>query len=840
MSELFASVHILDVPYHADRAYDYFVPPELRPHITVGTLVCVPYGNANRKVPAVVTNLSDTCAFENVKPILSCLTSGAALNEEMMALCDFLKEHTLCTIGDAVRAAVPAAAISKTAVYYSAIPAENAAEKLSRLGDKAAFVYSFIAARDKVSQARLRTEFGPECAELAASLHKHGLISAQTEIKENRTEKKRRFFSLSDGLTNADALENALAKMRSPAQASILRTLSQNGEMSEEDLVAVTGTSRVQISSLLKKGQIVERTEDTFRDPFAEKILPSDVGDSPLSEEQSAAYDTLRSLYESGEAKAALLHGVTGSGKTRVILSMIDRVLEDRRGVIILVPEISLTPQMVGIFLARYGERVAVIHSSLSAGERYDAWRRIRDGLADVVIGTRSAIFAPLSSVGLIVIDEEQEHTYKSDANPKYLAHDVARFRCAHHKALMLLASATPSVNSYYKAKSGKYSLIEMKQRYGRATLPHVIVTDMRGEAGGGTLSPLGHVLKDRLTETVAADKQAIVFLNRRGYNSFISCRKCGEALKCPNCSVSLTYHVFRALGSGETEEDYGKTRAERGTLSCHYCGYRTRVPEKCPSCQSEHFHFRGYGTQMLEAEMTKLDPAPRVIRMDMDTTQSKFSHEELLSQFRRGEADVLLGTQMVTKGHDFPDVTLVGVINADSSMYLDDYRASERTFAMLTQVIGRAGRADAPGVAVVQTFNPSSDIITLASNQDYGEFYRREIRLRQALVFPPFCDIAVITLASRDEALLSGATVRLREWVRDAVAGPYADLKLIVFGPFEAPVYKIQGVCRNRLVIKCRLNRRSREMLAHILTDFGKNAGKRLSISVDLNPNTL
>ena len=840
MSELFASVHILDVPYHADRAYDYFVPPELRPHITVGTLVCVPYGNANRKVPAVVTNLSDTCAFENVKPILSCLTSGAALNEEMMALCAFLKEHTLCTIGDAVRAAVPAAAISKTAVYYSAIPVENAAEKLSRLGDKAAFVYSFIAARDKVSQARLRTEFGPECAELAVSLHKHGLISAQTEIKEKRTEKKRRFFSLSDGLTNADALENALAKMRSPAQASILRTLSQNGEMSEEDLVAVTGTSRVQISSLLKKGQIVERTEDTFRDPFAEKILPSDVGDSPLSEEQSAAYDTLRSLYESGEAKAALLHGVTGSGKTRVILSMIDRVLEDRRGVIILVPEISLTPQMVGIFLARYGERVAVIHSSLSAGERYDAWRRIRDGLADVVIGTRSAIFAPLSSVGLIVIDEEQEHTYKSDANPKYLAHDVARFRCAHHKALMLLASATPSVNSYYKAKSGKYSLIEMKQRYGRATLPHVIVTDMRGEAGGGTLSPLGHVLKDRLTETVAADKQAIVFLNRRGYNSFISCRKCGEALKCPNCSVSLTYHVFRALGSGETEEDYGKTRAERGTLSCHYCGYRTRVPEKCPSCQSEHFHFRGYGTQMLEAEMAKLDPAPRVIRMDMDTTQSKFSHEELLSQFRRGEADVLLGTQMVTKGHDFPDVTLVGVINADSSMYLDDYRASERTFAMLTQVIGRAGRADAPGVAVVQTFNPSSDIITLASNQDYGEFYRREIRLRQALVFPPFCDIAVVTLASRDEALLSGATVRLREWVRDAVAGPYADLKLIVFGPFEAPVYKIQGVCRNRLVIKCRLNRRSREMLAHILTDFGKNAGKRLSISVDLNPNTL
>ena len=840
MSELFASVHILDIPYHADRAYDYFVPTELHGDVSVGTLVCVPYGNANRKVPAVITSLHGECELENVKPILSTLSTTSVLNEEMMGLCDFLKEHTLCTIGDAVRAAVPATAISKTAEYYSASPTEDAAEKLSRLGDKAAFVYSFIAAREKVSSARLRTEFGAESAELATSLHKHGLISVQTEVRESRTEKKRRFFSLAGDLQNDGALEQAIGKMRSPAQASILRTLHQNGEMAEVDLLTVTGTSRVQISSLLKKGQITERTEDNFRNPFAEKMLPADVGDSPLSEEQSAAYDTLRSLYESGEAKAALLHGVTGSGKTRVILSIMDRVLQDGRGVIILVPEISLTPQMVGIFLARYGDRVAVIHSSLSGGERYDAWRRIRDGLADVVIGTRSAVFAPLSSVGLIVIDEEQEHTYKSDANPKYLAHDVARFRCAHHKALMLLASATPSVNSYYKAKSGKYTLIEMKKRYGRATLPHVIVTDMRGEAGGGTLSPLGHILKERLADTLADHKQAIVFLNRRGYNSFISCRKCGEALKCPNCSVSLTYHVFRALGSGESEEDYRRARAESGTLTCHYCGYRTRVPQKCPSCQSEHFHFRGFGTQMLEAEMNKLDPAPRVIRMDMDTTQSKFSHEELLSQFRQGEADVLLGTQMVTKGHDFPDVTLVGVVNADSSLYLDDYRASERTFAMLTQVIGRAGRADSPGVAVVQTFNPTSDIITLASNQDYEEFYRREIRMRRALVFPPFCDIAVITLASRDEALLSGATVRLREWVRDAVAGPYSDLKLMIFGPFEAPVYKIQGVCRNRLVIKCRLNRRSREMIAHILRDFGKNAGKRLSISVDLNPNTL
>ncbi|MBO5671093.1 MAG: primosomal protein N', partial [Clostridia bacterium] len=328
--------------------------------------------------------------------------------------------------------------------------------------------------------------------------------------------------------------------------------------------------------------------------------------------------------------------------------------------------------------------------------------------------------------------------------------------------------------------------------------------------------------------------------LNRRGYNSFITCRSCGDALKCTNCSVSLTYHVFRPLGGSDSPEEYNRIRKEGGVLTCHYCGYRSRVPDTCPTCKSTHFHFRGYGTQMVEGELQDLSPTPRVIRMDMDTTQTKSSHEDLLGAFRAKEADVLLGTQMVTKGHDFPDVTLVGVINADASLYLDDYRASERTFAMLTQVVGRAGRADKPGTAIIQTFNPTNDVLTLAANQDYPEFYRREIRLREHLVFPPFCDIAVITLASRDETLLASATARIREWIVTAVSGPYADLKLMIFGPFEAPVYKIQGTCRNRIVIKCRLNRRARQFISEILTQFGKSAGKRLNISADLNPSTL
>ncbi|MBQ8746613.1 MAG: primosomal protein N' [Clostridia bacterium] len=840
MAEMIAAVHILDVPYHADREYDYYVPAEMQNDIRVGLQINVPYGVSNRKMAAVVTELKTASAHEHVKPILSLSASGTCLTEEMLSICRFLKEHTLCTIGDAVRTVIPAAAISKIAEYYSAIRTEEAEKKLSKMGDKAAFVYSFIAARERVSAARLRAEFGAECHDLLTALVRAELILRETEVHESRNIRHRRFFSIVPALTEEDAFAKAIRTMRSQAQAEILRTLRTNGEMLEEDLTAVTGTSRAQISSLLKKDLIRERLEEDFRNPFTDKETPSDVGSSPLSDEQQNAHDTLCALYGSGEAKAALLHGVTGSGKTRVILSMIDRVREDGKGAIILVPEISLTPQMVGIFLARYGDRVAVIHSSLSAGERYDAWRRIRDGLADVVIGTRSAIFAPIDRIGLIVIDEEQEHTYKSETNPKYLTHDVAAFRCGRHNALMLLASATPSVTSYYKAKSGKYTLIEMKKRYGKAVLPHVVITDMRGEPGGGMLSPLGTTLRDHLTENRAAGHQSILFLNRRGYNSFISCRTCGEVLKCPNCSVSLTYHVFRPLGESESPEEYRRTRADSGVLSCHYCGFRTRVPDTCPSCKSVHFHFRGYGTQMLEGELAKLDPAPRVLRMDMDTTQAKFSHEEILGAFRKGEADVLLGTQMVTKGHDFPSVTLVGVINADASLYLDDYRASERTFAMLTQVIGRAGRASLPGTAVIQTFNPANDVLTLAANQDYPEFYRREIRVRESLVFPPFCDIALITLASRDETLLASATARLREWIAQALAGPYADIKMIVFGPFEAPVYKIQGVCRNRIVIKCRLSKRTRQFISDILTEFGKGAGKRLTVSADLNPNTL
>lgn len=833
----FARVYVLDVPYHVDRSYEYYIPSNLSGQIVPGSLVSVPFGRGNRQARAVVTEVCGFSEFEDTKPIASVLGDTPLLDREMLGICRFLCDYTLCTFGEAVRTVVPAAAMSQMLDYYSAAEGDYD-RKLKKLSEKALIFYSYIKARGQVSAQQLKSKFGDEAATLAASLVKVGIITRQSKIRIRSGDRYDAFVSPA-----MDPFANMVtaSKMKSPLQARILVTLSKTGRISAEELFEYIGArARAQLDALEKKKMVLVERVESFRNPYAMEegfTAVEDAGD--LSQEQRAAYEKLEALYASGTA-AALLHGVTGSGKTRVIKEMVDRVLQDRRGVIILVPEISLTPQVVQYFCRCYGDRVAVIHSRLSAGERYDTWKRIRRGMADVVIGTRSAIFAPLPKIGMIVIDEEQEHTYKSDADPKYLAHDVARYRCGQHSALMLLSSATPSMLSYYKAKSGYYTLIEMTQRYGNARLPDVVVSDMRSEADVGNTSHIGSALLERLQEVRDKKSQAIVFLNRRGYNSTVSCRVCGEPIRCPNCSVSLTYHAHAPIGEAEDAEDYLRRRSQRGGLACHYCGHREPVPQKCPSCGAEHFRFMGCGTQQAQEEIQLLVPGLRVLRMDMDTTQTKMSHQELLDSFRKGDADVLLGTQMVTKGHDFPKVTLVGIMNADGSLYLDDYRAAERTFAMLTQAIGRAGRADEPGVAVVQTCNPDSPVIRLAAMQDYKSFYERELPLRQALSFPPFCDLAVITLCSSDEALLAASAAKLSEKVKELLEGAYSEVTAVVFGPFEAPVYRVQNVCRMRLVIKCRLNRLARKMISSLLVDFGKKGTKNLVISADLNPSSL
>ncbi|MBQ7836510.1 MAG: primosomal protein N' [Clostridia bacterium] len=839
MPGIYARVRILDVPFHGDRSYEYYIPPALSDSVFPGSLVNVSFGHGSRRCAAIVTDTSNVQQGNyELKPISSVESHGPLLTPEEMAMCNFMCGYTLCTFGEAVRCIVPSAALSKFNFYYRVI-AEPSEAKKKKLPQTALRLYSHLCTKEKASQTSLQSNFGEGTAADLTALLKAGLIEKEAEIKSSTNIKYITEVKLK--VSPEQALENAKRCLRSPLQAAILEKMAELAETDSDTLfAAINAKATVQLSSLAKKGLLELTKKEVYRNPYADAGKCDVYNNTSLTEEQRSAVDKLKELSDSGEAKAALLHGVTGSGKTRVIKEMIDEMTKKGRGVIILVPEIALTPQTVGIFCSCYGDRVAVIHSALSQGEKYDSYRRIRQGEADIVIGTRSAVFAPVKDLGMIVIDEEQEHTYKSDTDPKYHARDIASYRCGKAGALMLLASATPSLSSYHKAKNGIYTLIELKNRYGNAVLPKVVISDMRLDRDTGNPSPVGLPLYNKLLETVKDKKQAIVFLNRRGYNSFVSCRICGEAIKCPHCSVSLTYHTHRTLGAPTDRDDYMKRRIERGSLACHYCGYKVSVPQKCPTCSSEHFRFAGCGTQQAEEELSKLIPGARIARMDMDTTGSKLASDKILEDFREKRSDILIGTQMVTKGHDFPDVTLVGVMNADSSLFLDDYRASERTFDMLTQVVGRAGRGRDPGVAVIQTCNPDSPIIKLAAAQDYKTFYENEINVRRALNFPPFCDIAAINMTCSDESLLGATAKVIADKLKGLLEGEYKDISAEMYGPFEAPVYKVQNCFRMRIILKLRLSKRSRAMIATLLHEVGTKANKKINVTADLNPTGL
>ena len=827
----FAGVCVLDNPFPIDTIYDYWVPPTMVEDIRPGSFVTVPFGVANRNRIALVCELRDTSDYKEHKTILSLCPEPFSLSTELLELCRFMKLRMLCSTGDAVRAMIPESALSRLITLYAPVTGNNSTDS-DEASSSDLFVYEYLRKHGETPLTRLYQQCGREIDAALRHLLSRNLITRRVVLKDSDSALTERVWLPSipreEMLRLANGEEQNGIRLRSANQKALLAAIAaEERAMTANELGERLGISTSPLKALAEKGLLHTEQRRLDRNPYATAEY---VGQTPLklNDEQSQALEKLSELAFSGKANAALLHGVTGSGKTVVMTALIDRLLEAGRGVILLLPEIALTPQSVSIFCSRYGNRVAVIHSALSRGERYDAYCRIRDGQADVVIGTRSAIFSPVRNLGAIIIDEEQEHTYKSDQNPKYHARDIARVRCSHNNALMLLASATPSLESYHKAKQGIYTLISLKNRYGGAVLPRVEITDLRHEARVGNLSPLGTRLTDEISATVSRGEQAVLFLNRRGYNHFVSCRSCGEAVLCPSCSVAMTYHTHRG------------TYAE-GTLICHWCGRRMPLPKLCPSCHSDHLLRMGFGTQRVEEELQKLLPSATVMRMDADTTSTKASYDSMLSDFRAHRADLLLGTQMVTKGHDFPDVTLVGVLLADASLYLDDYRAGERTFSMLTQVIGRAGRrGDRKGLAVIQTNNPDSEIIRLACAQDYESFYEREIRLRRLLVFPPFCDIALLTLTGSVEDILLRGGAHLLDLLRKLREEKYPDVSLVTFGPFEAPVYRVDNKYRTRMVIKCKLNRDTLALLAELVCAFWEKGERALSLSVDLNPSNL
>lgn len=575
------------------------------------------------------------------------------------------------------------------------------------------------------------------------------------------------------------------------------------------------------LKNLEKNGVIEFYQKEVYRNPYSNVQTDGIREEIVFSEEQKSAYNKFNSMLSDGGN--ALLYGVTGSGKTQVYLKLIDDAVDMGRDIIVMVPEISLTPQALDIFHKRYGSKVAVFHSGLSLGERNDEYKRADRGEAKIVIGTRSAAFAPLHNLGLIIMDEEQEHTYKSERTPRYNAKDVAKFRAKYNGALFLMTSATPSIESYSYALEGRYELCELNERFGESVLPEVITVDMKTEMKLGNKSPISSKLKQLISENLDNGKQTILLINRRGYNTFIACNECGHIITCPNCSISLTYHSYS------------------NRLQCHYCGYSKRLDNICPECGSDSVRYSGFGTQRIEDELNRLFPSARVLRMDADTTTAKFSHEKLLSSFAGGEYDILIGTQMVAKGLDFDNVTLVGVVNADNSLYDESYTASEKSFDLITQVVGRAGRRGEKGRAVIQTINPFNETIEFAANQDYKGFYGNEIKMRRLMIYPPYCDIFSATFTGENENTTALCAKRFFEVMVELNSDEFSDIKLLALGPTQAKISKINNNFRYRLALKTKNTKRSRSMVMEILKRMSKEKEfKKVSISVDINPNDI
>ena len=831
---LYARVCLLDISYLAHRLFDYKVPPDMTAVIGRGDFVRVPFGKANRGQIALVADISDSpsdvsVSDERIKEISEMLPRELALTAEQMRLCEYMYEHVLCSYTDAVHALIPSFMLGKSDIIYKLSDdgrkmlagLRTDIHKRENMRVREALLSAIEAAGGSISRKKLLSGLGETDVRILPYLERTGAIESEfslTRIGKKYDDVVRLAVSPEEAFEQSE-----LRIRRAPLMSAVLRELC-SGDKTMSELRELTGAGKSVFDRLISAGLVTVDKNEIYRMPSeGEQVRDSPPDENLLTDEQSKAYNTLCGLYGTGEGRAALLHGVTGSGKTRVIKAMIDRVTADGRQAIVLVPEISLTPQTVGYFRSCYGSRVAVIHSMLSQGERYDAWRSIKRGDVDICIGTRSAVFAPFDNIGLIVIDEEQEHTYKSDTSPKYNARDIARFRCSEHGALLLLASATPSVDSYYRAVSGRYTLVELKKRYSGVTLPDTVISDVT-ELHKCGVGLIGEELDAEIRSALSAGRQIILFMNRRGYNHFITCPVCREPVKCPNCSVSLTYHA----------NDFG------GELRCHLCGYKQHVPQECPSCGGQHFVRIGFGIQRVEQELYERYPGVRVMRMDADTTSSKGAFYEMLEGFRRGDADILIGTQMVTKGHDFPNVDVSGVVLADTALYLDDYRANERTFSMITQLIGRAGRAGVQGRSVIQTCTPDHPVIRLAASQDYRAFYDSEIKLRRAMLFPPFCRIALISVTAEDERDAAETCTKLYKDLEAMLTGEFSDVRMICFGPYEASVYRVKGRYRYRIMCKMRSDKRTRLLLRTLLEKYSGRDKDGCTVNVDIDPGNL
>lgn len=836
---------IVDVPVRStDRPFDYIIPDALKLWIEVGSRVAVPFGP--RTVQGFVVSLEsgETGSVSRMKPIVEVLDLLPPLSPELVELGDWMSQRYACRRISALQAMLPTALKGKAERLISLGDAEEGpgvnSDELFPLfleaDEEEQQIVDFVRRHGEVSMKLLTRTF-PEAAEAVKFMLRRGVLSESQSIKDKMGKKKLKAVDLA---TSLSAARESLAGFpaRSARQKEVLSFLIDMEAMLPmplKDVLSVLQVTAGTVKSLEDKGYIEISEIEVYRDPYRGRdFKPS--APLPLTAEQEAVYKRIVAAVDQEMHEVFLLHGVTGSGKTEIYLQCIQRCVDQGRQAVVLVPEIALTPQMVERFKGRFGSGVAVMHSRLSVGERYDEWRKIREGKAMVAVGARSAVFAPFANLGLIIMDEEHESSYKQEENPKYHARDVAVRRAEQGGAVVILGSATPSLESYHAARSQSdihFSpiLLEMPTRALGNELPKVEVIDMREELKEGNRSMFSRRLHAALVSRLERGEQTVLLLNRRGFSTFVMCRSCGYVAGCPECDISLTYH------------------SRSDNLRCHYCGHAEPAPKLCPECGSEHIRFFGTGTQRVEEELGKLFPGIRVIRMDVDTTTEKGSHEKLLNQFRDKKADVLLGTQMVAKGLDFPDVTLVGVITADSALNLPDFRAAEKTFQLLTQVAGRAGRHQLPGEVVVQSYTPEHYSIIHASGHDYRSFVRDELKHRKELHYPPYCRLILVTLSheqlplllklAENYALMVQGKARQLRWFGslDKLSSDALDL----LGPVASPLPRLKGRYRFQCIIKWRgaidaigLARQVAEELEDSVRDKG------LQISIDVDPQML
>lgn len=731
-NDMIARVAVSGVSYWFDRPYSYAVPEKFIASLKPGMRVAVPFGGS-RPREGIVLALGGS-ADRELKSILSLLDDAPILTPEQLKLALWMRERFFCTVSEAVRSILPAGLWYKVSAAYALAPGWDKDRACAAAGKSKAeqLVLEAVFGHDgRCPLADIEAVFGAKNAGPAlASLVKKGVLL--TESDQSRRAGDRVVTKATLAVSREKAQEAMESNRRAVRQTAILRVLCELDSVSVADLCYFTGSGRDSIQRLCAKGLVRLTQEESFRRPQYETgptaPLPT------LNARQGSALEGLWALAQQDKPNAALLFGVTGSGKTTVYIHLIDRVLRAGRSAILLVPEIALTPQMLKTFSSHFGDEIAVLHSSLSMGERYDEWKRIRRGDARLVIGTRSAIFAPVQALGCVIIDEEQEDTYKSENAARYHARDVAKFLCAQSNALLLLGSATPDVSSMYSAETGRYTLFRLPERYNAMQLPKVRIADMKQELRAGNGGVISSLLRREIQANIDRGEQSILFLNRRGTNKLVTCVECGYTYSCPNCTRALTYH---SIGN---------------RLMCHCCGHVQSPDAVCPECGGK-LSYVGAGTQKVVEELNTLFPDVEILRMDTDSVTPSAGHGTLLEKFRSQRIPIMVGTQMVTKGLNFENVTLVGVLSADQSLYSGSYRASERTFSLITQVIGRSGRFEKPGRAVIQTFTPENQVIRLAAAQDYEGFYRAELAVRELAGSPPFGDLFVLTASGEDES---------------------------------------------------------------------------------------